>query len=243
MSTFGTIKTKIENTTVKLYNTPKFKTFMSEFKTHILENKDMSEIFYIYDDLSTNKGLNESIVDDYINESVEYLQILIESNTKKIKSIDSWLSKYTKTTNNNYKEIDTTVYEKSIRSLSFVLESKNLIKKTLKTEPKKVQVKESINLPLSSMMKVAKTTFDKKYENLPDTDKEVLKSLMSLSKEEITENIKSLKEEVSSKLTKTLNESADSEMKETINKTIQKINDSKTDVYNLYKLQELNKGL
>ena len=66
---------------------------------------------------------------------------------------------------------------------------------------------------------------------------------MSLSKEEITENIKSLKEEVSSKLTKTLNESADSEMKETINKTIQKINDSKTDVYNLYKLQELNKGL
>ena len=47
MSTFGTIKTKIENATVKLYNTPKFKTFMSEFKTHILENKDMSEIFYI----------------------------------------------------------------------------------------------------------------------------------------------------------------------------------------------------
>lgn len=136
MNTFGTIKTKIENASAQVYNTPKFKSFMKELKSHILENKDMSEIYYIYDDLSTNKGLSNDIAEDYLNESVEYLQILIESNLNKINRIDKWVSSYTKTKSNNYKDIDTTVYEKSIRSLKTVLESKNNIKSVIKTTPK-----------------------------------------------------------------------------------------------------------
>ena len=243
MNTFGTIKTKIENASAQVYNTPKFKSFMKELKSHILENKDMSEIYYIYDDLSTNKGLSNDIAEDYINESVEYLQILIESNLNKINRIDKWVSSYTKTKSNNYKDIDTTVYEKSIRSLKTVLESKNNIKSVIKTTPKNEVMKESVNLPLSSMVKIATTTFNKKYENISEEDKSKLKELISLSPDEVKEKIKTLKEEVSSKLNKTLTESADDELKNTLSKTIEKINSSKPDLYNLFKLQELNGGL
>lgn len=243
MDTFGSIKTKIENASSEVYNTPKFKSFMKELKNHILENQDMCEIYYIYDDLSTNKGLSNDIAEDYVNESVEYLQILIESNKQKINQINNWVSKYTKSKINNYKDIDTTVYENSIRSLKTVLESKNNIKSVIKTIPKTNTVKESVNLPLSSMMKIATTTFNKKYENINEEDKTKLKELITLTPSEVKEKIKSLKEEVSSKLSKTLNESTDNELKETLSKTIEKINSSKSDLYNLYKLQELNGGL
>jgi hypothetical protein len=43
---------------------------MSQFKKMVLENKDLSELYYIYDDLSTNKNLPSDIADDYINESI-----------------------------------------------------------------------------------------------------------------------------------------------------------------------------
>ena len=55
MNTFGTIKTKIEKASIGLYGKPEFKTYMSQLKTMVLENKDLSELYYIYDDLSKKK--------------------------------------------------------------------------------------------------------------------------------------------------------------------------------------------
>lgn len=243
MNTFGLIKTKIENASTEVYNTPKFKSFMKELKNHILENQDMSEIYYIYDDLSTNKGLGSDIAEDYVNESIEYAQVLIESNLNKINQVDKWVSKYTKTKLNNYQDIDTTIYENSIKKLKTVLESRNNIKSVITTSPKNKIVKESVNLPLSSMVKIATTTFNKKYQNISEEDRSKLKQLISLSSEEIKDKIKSLKEEVTSKLNNTLTESKDDELKTTLKQTIEKINSSKEDLYNLFKLQQLNGGL
>ena len=59
MNTFGTLKTKIETASVELYNKPEFKDFMKNFKTMVLENKDLSELYFIYDDLSSNKGISK----------------------------------------------------------------------------------------------------------------------------------------------------------------------------------------
>lgn len=243
MNTFGLIKTKIENASTEVYNTPKFKSFMKELKNHILENQDMSEIYYIYDDLSTNKGLGSDIAEDYVNESIEYAQVLIESNLNKINQVDKWVSKYTKTKLNNYQDIDTTIYENSIKKLKTVLESRNNIKSVITTSPKNKIVKESVNLPLSSMVKIATTTFNKKYQNISEEDRSKLKQLISLSSDEIKDKIKSLKEEVTSKLNNTLTESKDDELKTTLKQTIEKINSSKEDLYNLFKLQQLNGGL
>ena len=57
MKPFGKIKTKIEKSMVKLYGKEGFKSHMKNFKKNILENKEISKIFYIYDDLSSKKGL------------------------------------------------------------------------------------------------------------------------------------------------------------------------------------------
>jgi hypothetical protein len=242
MNTFGTIKTKIENASVDQYGKPTFKTYMNQLKSMVLENKDLAELYYIYDDLSQKKGLSNDIAIDYINESIEYSQILLENNERELMKVDKWISSINKGTENNYKDLDITIYNKSIKNLETVLESKKRIINTIISEDKK-QIKESINLPLNTMLKVANDKLNKELLNISESERKELLDLSLLSENEIKSEIDVLKESVISNLKVSLNESKENDLKETIENTIKKIKDSKYDKYNLYKLRKLNKGL
>ena len=242
MNTFGTIKTKIEKASIGLYGKPEFKTYMSQLKTMVLENKDLSELYYIYDDLSKKKGLSNDIATDYINESIEYSQILIENNERSLKNVDEWISSIVKKSVNNYKDIDVTIYNKSIKNLETVLESKKRIINTIISEDK-LKIKESINLPLKTMLRVANDRLNKELSNISESEKKELIELSSLSDKDIILEINTLKKNVISNLRTSLNESKENDLKDTIENTIKKISESKYDKYNLYKLRKLNQGL
>ena len=242
MNTFGTIKTKIEKASIGLYGKPEFKTYMSQLKTMVLENKDLSELYFIYDDLSKKKGLSNDIATDYINESIEYSQILIENNERSLKNVDEWISSIVKKSVNNYKDIDITIYNKSIKNLETVLESKKRIINTIISEDKK-EIKESINLPLKTMLRVANDRLNKELSNISESERRELIELSSLSDKSIKLEIDTLKENVISNLKTSLNESKENDLKDTIENTIKKISESKYDKYNLYQLRKLNQGL
>ena len=242
MNTFGTIKTKIEKASIGLYGKPEFKTYMSQLKTMVLENKDLSELYYIYDNLSKKKGLSNDIATDYINESIEYSQILIENNERSLKNVDEWISSIVKKSVNNYKDIDITIYNKSIKNLETVLESKKRIINTIISEDKK-EIKESINLPLKTMLWVANDRLNKELSNISESERRELIELSSLSDKSIKLEIDTLKENVISNLKTSLNESKENDLKDTIENTIKKISESKYDKYNLYQLRKLNQGL
>jgi hypothetical protein len=242
MNTFGTIKTKIEKASIGLYGKPEFKTYMSQLKTMVLENKDLSELYYIYDDLSKKKGLSNDIATDYINESIEYSQILIENNERSLKNVDEWISSIVKKSVNNYKDIDVTIYNKSIKNLETVLESKKRIINTIISEDK-LKIKESINLPLKTMLRVANDRLNKELSNISESERKELIELSSLSDKSIKLEIDTLKENVISNLKTSLNESKENDLKDTIENTIKKISESKYDKYNLYQLRKLNQGL
>ncbi len=243
MNTFGTIKTKIENVFTELYGKKEFKSFMNQFKYMVLENKDVAELYSIYDDLNTNKGLDKDIAEDYVNESIEYSQFLIESNTPKILKIDKWISSIYSKEVNNYKDIDYPIYNNSIRNLENILESKKKIKNTLIESKKENKKPENLNLPLSAMINVANKTINSKFSNISEQDKKELSSIISLSLDDVKKEIENLKENVKTKLKNNLDESKDFELKEKINNTIKKLDESKIDHYNLYKLRKLNEGL
>ena len=242
MNTFGTIKTKIEKASIGLYGKPEFKTYMSQLKTMVLENKDLSELYYIYDDLSKKKELSNDIATDYINESIEYSQILIENNERSLKNVDEWISSIVKKSVNNYKDIDVTIYNKSIKNLETVLESKKRIINTIISEDK-AEIKESINLPLKTMLRVANDRLNKELSNISESERKELIELSSLSDQSIKLEIDTLKENVISNLKTSLNESKENDLKDTIENTIKKISESKYDKYNLYQLRKLNQGL
>jgi len=243
MNNFGTIKSKLERASVDLFGKKEFSSFMNNFKRDILENKDISEIYFIYDDLSSKKGIAKDIATDYVNESIEYCQILIEGNRTKINQIDKWISDIISEVDNSYNVIDTLIYQNSIKNLESVLECKRKVISTIISEENKKQVKESIQLPIKTMVKVAEDNIKNQLESLTESERKEIISIVSLSNEELNKEFNELKESVISNLKTSLNESKEDDMKSVIDKTISKISDSKCTPYDVYKLRKLNSGL
>ena len=168
---------------------------------------------------------------------------MISSNQKKIDELYQWVkTNLDGDVENEYSRIDFVVYENKITNLERILETKKEIKNLLATT-KKEKVQESVNIPLSSMLKIVTNTFNNEYSNISEEDKKELKSLLSLNKKQISEEIKSVKENVITKLTDKINESDDIELKEKIGNTIQRIQESESDLVSLYKLKQLEQGL
>jgi hypothetical protein len=243
MKKFGQFKSNLDQLMVQSYGKDNFKTVMKEFKKNILSNKAISEMYFIYNDLSSEKGINKEIASEYVNESFEKLSNLISSNQKKIDELYQWVkTNLDGDVENEYSRIDFVVYENKITNLERILETKKEIKNLLSTT-KKEKVQESVNIPLSSMLKIVTNTFNNEYSNISEEDKKELKSLLSLNKKQISEEIKSVKENVITKLTDKINESDDIELKEKIGNTIQRIQESESDLVSLYKLKQLEQGL
>ena len=68
--TIGHIKSAIEQRLLESYSNNTFSSEIKTFKKLVLENKNMSKLFYLYDELNSKKGLNENVVDSYINECI-----------------------------------------------------------------------------------------------------------------------------------------------------------------------------
>ena len=155
-----------------------------------------------------------------------------------------WVSEGLKTdSDNNYTNIDTVVYSTSIKNLEKVLECKNTIKKLLGETEEVTKVTESVNIPLSSMLKIATNTFNREYGDISEEEKKELKNLLSLSKTELTEEITISKGVVLKKLTEKVNESNDEDLNNRVNETINRINESEISLTSLYKLKQLEHGL
>jgi hypothetical protein len=243
MNKFGQLKSNLDQMMVQSYGKETFKTVMKEFKKNILSNKAISEMYFIYNDLSSQKGINKEIANEYVNESFVKLSDLISSNQKKIDELYKWVkTNLDGDVDNEYSNIDFVVYENKITNLERILETKKQIKSLL-TTTKKEKVQESVNIPLSSMLKIVTNTFNKEYSNISEDEKKELKSLLSLNKKQISEEIKSLRESVISKLEGRIEESEDVELKDKINNTIQRIKESDSDLISLYKLKHLEQGL
>lgn len=244
MDKFGQIKSNIESLMTKSYGKNSFKTNIRSFKSHIIKNEKLAEAYFLYDELSKKKGLSKDIVDDYVNECIEKIKDILTTESTKLKEVNMWVSEnLEKETINQYSDIDTVVYINSVRKLEEVLECKNNIKKILGENKEVLNVTESINIPLSSMLKIATNTFNREYGDISEEEKKELKNLLSLSKTELTEEITISKGVVLKKLTEKVNESNDEDLNNRVNETINRINESEISLTSLYKLRQLEQGL
>jgi len=244
MNKFGQIKSNIESLMTESYGKGSFKNHMKSFKKNVIENEKLAEAYFLYDELSKKKGLSKDIVDDYVNESIETIKNIIVSESKNLKELNMWISEnVTKNVTNEYSDIDTVVYSKSVKNLEKVLECKNNIKNLIGQNLENVTVSESLNIPLSSMLKIATNTFNKEYGNISEEDKKELKNLLSLNKSQLSEEITKSKEIVLEKLSEKVNESNDEDLKQKVTQTIERINETKDSLVSLYKLRQLEQGL
>ena len=101
--TFGEIKSIIENNLLKSYNNKQeFKKSLKEFKQDVLNNKNMSRLYSLYDQLTTPQGLTETEAKDFLEEGINLIQKLTP--TIKTTRISA------KNVSNQYINIDSLVY-------------------------------------------------------------------------------------------------------------------------------------
>lgn len=236
---FGIIKSRIEHTLLESYKKGTFKENMKNFKKLVLENKNISKLYYLYDDLSSNKGLHTEIVNDYINESVTiYENTLNKVTGNDINKIISWVG--SPKINNNYEVIDN-LFNTNILAIESRIQSKKMISETLKKKPN--VIKESVNIPLSSMVNVANKTISNYIDSLNESEKAELTKLLSENDDKLEGEFNVIKENVVNKLTEMKNNESDKSTQTRIEETLNKVMSEKYDKLSYFKLKSLNENI
>jgi hypothetical protein len=236
---FGILKSKIENVLLESYATDTFKDEIKTFKKIVLENKNISKLFYLYDELNSPKSLSESYAREYINECIT----MYENTVNKIKQSDinkikSWVGD--KKVENLYENIDT-LFSTNVLTIESKIKSRNIIVESLKKIP--VIKTTGIELPLSTMISVANKTIKSYIDSLNESDKKELINLLSEDDTKLSSEFDIIKEGVVSKLTEMKNASTDTTMQNRINETLSKVVSEKYDKLTYFKLKGLKENL
>lgn len=236
---FGILKTKIENVLLESYKNGTFKEELKTFDKLVLKNKSISKLFYLYDDLTSSKGLSESIVDEYINESTKLFENTITKLTEKdINKISTWVKN--DKTENKYEMVDS-LFSTGVLTIETRIKNKKLISESLKKQP--IKENEVVNIPISSMISMANNTISKFVDELNESEKKEFNQLLSVDDSELEPRYSTIKESVVEQLNTMYNQNHDLSTRRAINETIEKLSTEKYDKLNYYKLKSLYENL
>ena len=230
--TFGQVKSIIETSLIESYkNESDFKKSLKEFKHNVLSNKTMSKVYSLYDQLTTPQGLSESDAKDFLDEGINIIQKLLK---------DIKLPKTISESKNEYSDIDTLVYINKINLLERVKSKKKII--NILTSEKKT-LKETINIPIKSMVSIANQTLRGYIENLSENDKKEFLQLISEDTKTLETKFETIRESTIVKLNSILEKEEEFEMKTKISETIERIKNEKFDQLNFLKLKNLESSI
>jgi len=235
MENFGLLKSKIEQKLLESYKNNTFKSEMVNFKKYVLENKNISKIYYLYDELSSKKGLSKDVVGDYINESINvYENTFSKIKTQDLVNLKNWISNVK--TNNIYESVD------NVLSLDVLnIEKRVLSKKQLSESltQKKVENTSKTNLPLSAMVNIANKTITNYIDGLNESEKKELSSLLSADDKVLNEEFNNMQTKVVEKLSGLKESESDNVVKVKLQETIDKVSNETYNRIGYYKLKNL----
>lgn len=230
--TFGQIKSIIEKNLLESYKNEKdFKKSLKEFKHNVLNNKTMSKLYSLYDQLSTPQGLSESDSKEFLEEGITLIQKLVS---------DIKTPMVLETVENKYSDIDSLVYTNKLDLLERVNSKKNIIKLI---SSKNEIVKESINIPIKTMVSIANQTLNNYIENLDENSKKEFLQIISEDIESLETKFETIRESAILKLNTMLEKENEFEIKTKLSETIERIKVEKFDQLNFLKLKNLENSI
>ena len=234
----GVLKSRVEKLLSESYGKGTFKEEIKNFNRNVLSNKNISKLFFLYDELSTNKGYDQKLAEDFVFESITMFENIINKTDKRdLEKLKKWVISVN--SHNQYTDIDNLFYNSGD---VLHLENKVRSKKVIVEGLKKTQVnenKETILLPLSSMVKVANKSIEDFISNLNESEKKELNLLLKEDELVLVEQFQNLKDEAVVKLVVVLEGESDESVKNTINETIDNIKSKKFDRLEYFKLKNL----
>jgi hypothetical protein len=236
---FGELKSKIETYLTESYQKNTLKDNLFVFEQLVLKNKNVSQIFYLYDELSDKKGLDESIANEFVNGTITSYENLYNKVTpKQIQELKSWVGHVK--CENKYQDIDN-LFSNNVLALENKIKSKKVILESLKNQ--KGEKKEVINVPLKSMVNVANRTVESYISSLNESERKELKKILSTPKESLVESYNTEKENAISKLNNQKENESDNDTIITIDQVLTKLQMESFSELNYYKLKQLNESL
>jgi hypothetical protein len=231
--TFGQIKSQIEKNLIESYKDEKeFKKSLKEFKHNVLNNKHIAKLYSLYNQLSTPQGLNESDAKDFLDEGVNLIQQILP-NIKLPKTLSENIE-------NKYSDIDSLVYSNKLNLLERVNSKKNI---TNVLTSNGTPIKESVNLPLKSMVSIANQTLQKYIDTLDESSKKEFIQLISEDTEILEDKFEKIRESTITKLNLMLEKEQEFELKTKLSETINKLKTEKFDQLNFLKLKNLEESI
>ena len=235
---FGLIKSRIENILTEGFVNSTFKDQMFVFEELVLKNKNVKKLYFLYDELSSNKGLDKNLAENFINECTIVFENTVNKITiNEIKELELWTSGVK--TKNNYENVDN-LFSSNISLLENKLKSKNLISENLQ---KKSEEETQVNSSLTELVEIGNRTINNYLSNLSESEKLKIKNVLKESDDKLQIKFDLLKETIVEKLTELKETENDNEVLNKITETINKVQTENFDRLNYLKLKELEKGL
>lgn len=237
---FGILKSKIEETLLESYKTKTFKQEFKNFKKYVLENKNISKLYYLYDGLTSNKGLSKDIADSYINECITiYENTVNKIDSKSLTGLNKWVSN-TKS-QNLYENVDT-LFSSNVLNITSKIEGRKTISESLQKQPI-VESETPSNVPFKTMVNIVNKTAKNYIDTLNESDRKELMSILTEDESILTEKFETLKTETIGKLNGVISKEDNDEVKTKIQETILKLSSDTFSKLGYYKLTKLNENL
>jgi len=235
----GLLKSKIEKYLIESYKNETLKENMFVFKELVLENKNISKIFFLYDNLSQRKNLSESTANELINQSIViYENSLNKLSKKELNDINLWVGHVK--SKNEYSDIDN-LFSNNILTLEEKIKSKKLIVENLKSQ--NLLGQNIVTAPLNVVVETANKTVKNFINNLEESSKETLMKILKEDENKLETKYEILKETVVEKLQDLKTNEKDNVVLQTITETILKLEKENFDKINYFRLSELNKSI
>ena len=236
---FGLLKSKIEKCLVESYTNNTIKRDLFVFDQLVAKNKNINKLYFLYDELSSKKDLNESVASDFVNQSIIIYENTVNKISKSdIDDLELWVSDIK--TKNIYEDIDN-VFSNNLLTLENKIKSKNILIENLKKKDENND--ELKNISINQMVQIANKTVKNYLSSLNENEKIKLESILSESDEKLILKYEIIKEDVVDKLNDLKSKETDNDVKSKITETITKVKNEKYDKLNYFKLQELNRNI
>jgi hypothetical protein len=141
---------------------------------------------------------------------------------------------------NKYSDIDSLVYTNKLNLLERVNSKKNI---TNVLTSNNNTIKESINIPLKSMVTIANQALHKYIETLDESSKKEFIQLISEDTKTLEDKFETIRENTIKKLNSILEKEQEIELKTKLSETINKLKSEKFDQLNFLKLKNLEESI
>lgn len=241
MKTFGTIKTKILNSITESYSKNK-KDDVKKLINLIKENKNIKQLYLLYEDVENKYIKNEEVAKIYVDELSDFLSGKKNNITKELKKLVENTDNIT--IPEIYTYLDILSEENNIFNIEKKIEAKINLKNYLLKEKEEKNNDGIFTENYKLLNVVLANEFNNEYgENLSEDDREKFKKIISMSKDELINEVNSLKGELSNKVDQLLKETNDEDLKNKLELTKEAISESKYSKYEFIKLENLKKQL